>query len=238
MKEAPLYGSSAKNPTRPPVSIDDHWLMAGLKQTANPQPRQHRAVSTGSASLPAQRQNIRFNDSSAPTMDVRDAAVPSKAVAQSGTSAKMDATPRAPIPAPSTLRVGSAAPVRGGQSNGGVNMKPYGDIGATAFTNNSRRRATAPVDNISPLDSGGSGGGMTSQPSWDSGIGKGSKKSEQVISNRYPLDALDTRRLSDADQTPTPTSTASSVPTPLAAGHKSRWGDGLKAAMRLGKSKT
>lgn len=257
MKQAPLYGSSAKNPSRPPVSIEDHWLMAGLKQNAATQSRQQRAVSASNAPVPVHRELSRPADSvpmpvshsdatnmpfrrSSRTLETRDAAVSTKSIVQSAHARQLVNNPDA-SPAPNTVRSAETAPLRAAAPNGTANLKTFGSLGTSVFASNSRRRANAPLDNATASGSENNGVGLTPKPSWDSGVGKGSKKSEHVAPGRYPLDSLDTRKMSiDADQTPTPSSTGSgSAPTSLATvHHKSRWGDGLKSAMRLGKSKT
>jgi hypothetical protein len=258
MKQAPLYGSSAENPSRPPVSIEDHWSMAGLKQNAATQSRQQRAVSASNAPVPVYRELSRPADSipmpvshsdeanmpfgkSSRTLETRDSAVSSKSILQPAPARQLDPSNPDAFSALNTVRIAETAPLRAAASNGTANLKTFGSLGTSVFASNSRRRASAPIDNATAFGSENNGLGLTPKPSWDSGVGKGSKKSENAAPGRYPLDGLDIRKMSiDADQTPTPSSTGSgSAPTSLATvHHKSRWGDGLKSAMRLGKSKT
>ena len=218
MKEAPLYGSSAKNPTRPPVKIEDHWLMAGLKQNEQSQGRQQRSVSLGTATL-TEETNRRMVPNSA------EAATPFRKPSR-GTDSRIP-PPVKQLTRPSGPKMDNV-PARPPPGRG---MDPSKML----VIENPRRRASASFGNES-------GASTDTSPGTVKGQEKSLKKPEQGGSSRSGLGgASDVRKMSaDMDQTPTPSSAGSGSPvTPLATGHKPhRWGDGLKSAMRLGKSKS
>ena len=218
MKEAPLYGSSAKNPTRPPVRIEDHWLMTGLKQNDHSQGRQQRSVSLGATTMiqgPERYSPINSAESATafrkPSRGTESRIPPPSKLLARSSGLKMDAVPARP----STNR----------------QMDPSKML----VIENPPRRGSASYGN----DSGAS---TDTSPGLVKGQDKQSKKSEPGGSTRFGhAGPSDMRKASvDAEQTPTPSSAGSGSPvTPLATGHKPhRWGDGLKTAMRLGKSKS
>lgn len=261
MKQAPLYGSSPKNPTRPPVKIEDHWLMAGLKQK-DAQSEQQRAASFGAVSAPAHKElgraaapaSVAVSHSETPAMPSRKSSrsseVRNNPVAHNKpgpkptAAAKADLTTSAISPALGSIRPAETAPLRAGQTNGTASAKKMTDSGASALNSNARRRASAPIGSeLSSLESSAVVSTSKRGPEVPTAAGRAAKKLEQPASSRLGLGpSIDTRNLSgEADQMTmqTPTSGGSgSMVTPLAAGHKHRWGDGFKSAMRLGKSKT
>jgi hypothetical protein len=215
MKQAPLYGSSAKNPTRPPVKIEDHWLMAGLKQNENSQGRQQRSVSLGASALTEQTSR------SIPTV-AAEPITPLRKYSR-GNEVRSQA-PGNQLAKPSGSKVDSSAIL---PSNGHAL-----DPSKTMLIENGRRRASASYGNES-------GTSTDTSPGTAKGQEKQPKKPEQ--GGRFGFSGSNDMRKSsvDLDQTPTPPSGGPGSPaTPLATGHKHRWGDGIKTAMRLGKSKT
>lgn len=218
MKETPLYGSSAKNPTRPPVKIEDHWLMAGPKQNEQSQGRQQRSVSLGTATL-VEETNRPMPPNPA------EAATPFRKPSRGFES-------RIPPPIKHLTRPPGpkmdSIPARPSTGRG---MDPSKML----VIENPRRRASASFGNESGASTDTSPGTVKVQE-------KSLKKPEQGGSSRFGVGGTsDVRKMSaDMEQTSTPTSAGSASPvTPLATGHKPhRWGDGLKSAMRLGKSKS
>lgn len=217
MKQAPLYGSSAKNPTRPPVKIEDHWLLAGLKQNGDSQGRQQRSVSLGAAA-PAEETSRSF---------------PTPSAESTTQFRKPSRSTEVRIQAPSKHLVRATPPKFDSASVVPPNGRPM-DPSKMLIIENPPRRASASYGN----DSGTS---TDTSPGTHKGQEKPTRNPEQGGSSRFGFGGTSIRKSSiDVDQTPTPSSGGSGTPlTPLATGHKHhRWGEGIKSAMRLGKSKT
>ncbi|KAJ9114626.1 hypothetical protein QFC22_005499 [Naganishia vaughanmartiniae] len=265
-RQAPLYGSSAKNPNRPPVRIEDHWLMAGIERNnygVSGHARPHRAASMGTYPVLEEREINRpaisvpmmISHTDAPMTTPRklgrsnETAAPStsfhgKPTLKSGAAAsKVETTTSVLSPAMVNARpsIDPAFDAAATPSNGSRLGKTLTSFGASAFgvgTGAARRRASGPLlfdekTNSSPDAPTLLGKGTVEEPP---SLGTTTKKAEVTIANHFvPSGTSDAKHTSgggsgggEAEQT-----------TPAAAGVvKHRWGDGLKSAMRLGKSRS
>lgn len=272
-RQAPLYGSSAKNPNRPPVRIEDHWLMAGIgrKSSGGPgQTRPQRAASMGTHSVMEEREISRpaisvpmmISHTDAPMASPRRVGKSNEPAAPSTTfqgkptlktglaGSKIDTTASVLSPAMANARptVDPSSDATANVPNGSRLSKTLNNLGASAFgvgTGTARRRASGPLSDeklnspdtpTGPGKGAGAGAGTGTAEEVSSPATTTRKPEVAIPSYPMPSHTSEARHVSgsggEAEQVPPPAAAA-------AAGvHKHRWGDGLKSAMRLGKSRT
>ncbi|KAJ9103348.1 hypothetical protein QFC19_004446 [Naganishia cerealis] len=241
-RQAPLYGSSSTNPNRPPVKIEDHWLIAGIGQKKagevhGGQARQRRAASMGTHH-PAmeERENVGPLVISVPMMishtdaplapsrkSGRGADRPTAGVSSNkvNSSTSVQSPAKVPVSVPSspdtTSRLG----------------KTLTHVGAGIAA---RRHASGPSPDVvqsldAPPKSVTKGGGAEeSPPTALSAAGGTSFKSghTSTVEARFGI-AANTSGSGEVEQIPAAVATHK---------HHHRWGDGFKSAMRLGKSRS
>ncbi|KAJ9104440.1 hypothetical protein QFC21_001935 [Naganishia friedmannii] len=261
-RQAPLYGSSAKNPNRPPVRIEDHWLMAGIGRKNSDVPgqtRPQRAVSLSTHPVMEEREINRpaisapmmISHTDAPTISPRklgrstDGPAPAtsfqgKPMLKTATTAsKIDTTASVVSPAMVNARPVIDPTSEGAAvlSNGSRLGKTLTNFGASAFgvgTGTARRRASGPLfdeKTNSPDDHSPLGKGTVDEP-WFSGAT--TRKTDVAVPNpSVPTTTSEARQTSGGGG-----GEVEQVPPAVAGLHKHRWGDGLKSAMRLGKSRS